>query len=573
MSRNEFQQTYSAKLELKLSLISFPSPSLFQEIFRSCTNKPSQHPSKYFSLLNPNHYSPSEMPTSKRKWAPKSQGGCRTCKSRHVRCDQTLPICTPCQKSSRQCEYTTSSSSTSSPTPSTSTTPLKTILYQPTQLILHPHHTQEELRALSFFRAKVAVNLSGLFASTFWTNDILQVAQQEDSVRHAVVALASLFEGMFCNYPDKHEEEQRNRLEAFAVRQHRKAISHLNYTVQKGSRNGEVDVEEEVVLTTCAPFICFEMFRGNYDAALRHMCNGVYVLFNCVAKPASSARLSNQLERLFGRLMLQVILFIDAKPPEWKFVQLCFKLAPPAIPPVFADVEEARDCLDACMGALYHGMLASLFQGLGDGDLDIGPMSQQREDPLDAWSSSFQTFLAEKKESFSAREKKIALLLEIQHLTASILAAAGPSSQEIVFDSFEESFSRIVTLTSPLLLTNTPKDAGPSFPDFETGILPHLYFVASRCRHPVLRREALCLLRKGPRQEGIWHRDMLAGIAERIMDVEGRGACSAGNIPASERLTVIGATIDSVQRRVVLHCCRQESGVEEIEAVHELVGY
>src|ERR1700712_121380 len=73
----------------------------------------------------------SKMSTSKRKWAPKSKGGCHTCKSRHVRCDKTYPTCNPCQKSSRQCQYT------SSPTPSTSTDPLKIVLYQPTTLVLH----------------------------------------------------------------------------------------------------------------------------------------------------------------------------------------------------------------------------------------------------------------------------------------------------------------------------------------------------------------------------------------------------------------------------------------------------
>lgn len=108
------------------------------------------------------------------------------------------------------------------------------------------------------------------------------------------------------------------------------------------------------------------------------------------------------------------------------------------------------------------------------------------------------------------------------------------------------------------------------------GILPHLYFVSSRCRHPLLRRQVLRLLCQGSRQEGIWHRDMLASIAERIIDMEERnceGAQSAEEIPAGARLTVINATIDSVRRTVILHCCRQEVGQENIEVIHELVEY
>lgn len=509
------------------------------------------------------------MTTSKRKWAPKGRGGCSTCKSRHVRCDKMQPICTPCQKSSRQCLY----SSNQEPDP------LTIVHWQPANLILchisqNLSHTNAEVRAFDFFRTKVAINLSGFFDSSFWTRDILQVAQQEDPVRHAVVALSSLSETML----ERSNNGTERGPETFAIRQHTKAISHLNQKIQEGNESSV-----EAVLMTCALFVCFEMFQNNYEAALSHMSSGIYVFFNWVSKNDCANRhsreLSVQLERIFGRLMLQTFLFVHTKPREWKFVKSSFTPRLPSIPPVFRSLNEARDCLDSCMCSLYHGMLTSQFQVLEHTDLDPNLSPELHANPLDAWLKSFRNFTAEQNENLSIREQNVSILLEIQHITATVLASAGPSSQESIFDSFEEEFSRTIVLASRLLMSSTPEDSlegdQSPFPTFDMGILPHLYFVASRCRDPLLRRQALHLLRQGPRQEGIWQRDMLASIAERVMNIEERGCewvQSSLDITASARLTLMNATIDFVERTVMLHCCRQESG-NEIHIIHESVEY
>lgn len=277
--------------------------------------------------------------------------------------------------------------------------------------------------------------------------------------------------------------------------------------------------------------------------------------------------------------MLQTILFIYTKPSEWKFVKSAFTPALPSIPLVFSSVHEARDCLRSYMCSLYHRMLTSQFRDPEDPELATSRASQLSADHPNEWSLSFKSFIAAQKEKISPREQKVAILLEIQHITATILASAGPFNQETIFDSFEEVFSQIIALASRLLVSNTSdrsSDEGRSpFPTFDMGILPHLYFVTSRCRHPLLRRQALDLLRRGPRQEGVWHRDMLANIGERIMNMEEKGCDkvqSSIDILVSMRLSVINVTIDSAQRTVMLRCCRQEPGQEKIkEVIHELV--
>jgi hypothetical protein len=412
----------------------------------------------------------------------------------------------------------------------------------PNRISEGPSQTNVEARAFDFFRTKVAGYLSGVFDPSFWTIDILQVAQQEEPVRHAVVAVASLSEHLL-NIP-KNGLETIPRL---ALCQHTKAVRRLSQKM-----HAENDASLQIVLMTCAIFVCFEMLQSNFEAALV------------------------QLEAIFGRLMLQIILFIDTKPREWKFINPAFTPALPSVTPMFRSVHEARDCLDRCMCSIYHRMISSQFQELEEREVDANPLSQLTPNLLDEWEISFVSFMMKERGNLSTREQKVAVLLEIQHITATILATAGPSSPETIFDSFEEEFSRIIELAY-LLTTNTCEEQISPIPTFDMGILPHLYFVASRCRHPLLRREALELLRRGPRQEGIWNRDMLAGIGERIMGMEEK-VCgrveSSMDILASARLTVINASIDSTQRQVVLHCCRQEAGGYGVrDVIHELVEY
>jgi hypothetical protein len=60
------------------------------------------------------------------------------------------------------------------------------------------------------------------------------------------------------------------------------------------------------------------------------------------------------------------------------------------------------------------------------------------------------------------------------------------------------------------------------------------------------------------------------------MNLEEMGCDSAQNsvdIPASARLSMINATIDSAQRTVTLHCCRQQLGEGRANVIHELVEF
>lgn len=499
-----------------------------------------------------------------------------TCKLRHVRCDEQTPRCSQCQKSSRQCEY---SADPARPGPSQ----LKIVLWQPDDLAnerpsLYPGQTNDESRALNFFRTNVAAGLGGLFDASFWSRHVLLMAQHEPSVRHAVVALASLSEMV----PNKALDPGSAPIypETFAIRQQTKAISELRAKMEDGSNPSPA-----VVLTTCALFTGIEMIQNHHDSALRHMSSGTFVFLDWYMKrrgqDQSPCDLTNQLRQVFGRLMLQLILFVDTRPGESQFLSPSLTPTLPSIPVAFKSVDEARDCLNSCLCSIYHSEVSAHLPNVDVPEVRRSPLlpAQSIGAPIRQWKLAFASFLSNEEARLSAKEIRAAAILELHQVAGSVAASAGPYTHEIVFDSFEDEFRQILALASRVLHdTDEPAEhAQPLCPSFDMGVIPPLYYAASRCRHPDIRRQALDLLRKGPAQEGIWHNGMLSGIAGRIIEIE-EAECSnprnSADIPAEARLSLLNATVHSAQRTVTMHCCRQqfkESGKTPV--LHELIRY
>jgi len=67
-----------------------------------------------------------------------------------------------------------------------------------------------------------------------------------------------------------------------------------------------------------------------------------------------------------------------------------------------------------------------------------------------------------------------------------------------------------------------PKPSAPVTPSFSLnpGVVPSLYMTAARCQDPLIRREALQLLKACGRREGLWDSKVAANIVERIIKIE-----------------------------------------------------
>ncbi|KAK5125987.1 hypothetical protein LTR85_011342 [Meristemomyces frigidus] len=108
-------------------------------------------------------------------------------------------------------------------------------------------------------------------------------------------------------------------------------------------------------------------------------------------------------------------------------------------------------------------------------------------------------------------------LLMFYHV-ASVWLTTRLASQESVFDDYTHHFQQVVHHAEIYVTAK----AAPVF-TFEVGAVAPLYFVATKCRVPSLRRKALEVMARAPRKECMWGATSTAQISARIIAVEEEG--------------------------------------------------
>lgn len=115
------------------------------------------------------------------------------------------------------------------------------------------------------------------------------------------------------------------------------------------------------------------------------------------------------------------------------------------------------------------------------------------------------------------------LSLKLYHTFLRLLLDAGTVGPETRFDAYLAHFERMVVIAGALMRATRSYTGATAFMTLEPGIIIPLYLTASRCRHPILRRKALDLLRQANSQEGRWHSVGSAAVADQIIRIEEGG--------------------------------------------------
>lgn len=121
--------------------------------------------------------------------------------------------------------------------------------------------------------------------------------------------------------------------------------------------------------------------------------------------------------------------------------------------------------------------------------------------------------------------------------------SACTSPLQTSFDDYIGDFAAIVDHAQVVLQHKEMSAAAGSFLTCEGDPVPALSFVAARCRHPILRRKALQLLRRVPQQDGLWSSVAAPFLIEQIIAVEEGdehfsiypASSSLPNLPPEER--------------------------------------
>lgn len=177
-------------------------------------------------------------------------------------------------------------------------------------------------------------------------------------------------------------------------------------------------------------------------------------------------------------------------------------------------------------------------QGSGDGSVGW-PQDPTDEHLLREWSVAFDALVERAGPGRSPQDLQKAMILEMQYKCVKILLSVGLPPRETAFDDFGALFEDIISLATSVIHASSAREISERTGhfSFETGLVPPLYFTATRCRDPWIRRQALSLLSSRPRQECVWNSEMMFKIAERIILIE-EGRDDIGQVTRSEVILV-----------------------------------
>ncbi|KAH7321807.1 hypothetical protein BKA65DRAFT_89311 [Rhexocercosporidium sp. MPI-PUGE-AT-0058] len=468
---------------------------------------------------------------------PKTRSGCKTCKIRRVKCDEAKPTCNRCLKFGVTCD------GYSAPTPvPTSLPPIRIILpkgqshFQP--IVYQPAITvfqdQQERRYFQYFREGIAPHLAGSFESDLWSHLVLQACERDDSIRHAIVAIAAL--KSTANATLGHDIKYRRGGEdaslhqGFAFRQYQKALK----CMRKASVGGAQDLR--TALITCIVIICFESFAGNFEFAVRQAVVGLNLvekhLSNEDAGTTENSSVEKEIINAFGRIDIQAMAFLDPRYPKRLQLVKDERLILSEIPHEFISLNEARDSLISIMQKVMQftsAMFPETFTFTGFLRLDFMmciPLEHIDRQlmhiaELEAWRSAISPIIEDSLQASGSNNRFGAASLELMYLAGFVTTClmrtytgACPSTMQ-----FMPQFEQMVTLSEELLHHPNMNQSNATYM-FEMHTICPLYAVSWYCPQKTLRRKAISLLLGPPRREALWDSVMVGKLAEWIMNLE-----------------------------------------------------
>ncbi|KAL1964887.1 hypothetical protein VTN77DRAFT_6240 [Rasamsonia byssochlamydoides] len=478
----------------------------------------------------------------------KSRTGCRTCKVRRVRCDETWPVCRRCSSTGRLCEGPSpASSKNDGDGPDTKRGFEKVVFTQPLTLSafrppIIKYDTEQERHYIGLFCTKLIPKVSGYTPYPIWGSLLLQAIQEEKAVYQAALAVTALVasrQDLGAGAASSHSKHPEKML---ALSQYGKCLSSLQ-AVAKSQDN----CAQTVVLLGSLLCIWFEVMLEDHTLALLHLEHCLKIL------ESQQGNVDPDLESTFIRLDLHASLYMGRRPPALK------NLGSSEIPQTFQNLDEAETKLYQVLNRVYRFQTSRSddyrYREVGSVPLELLLEAQSLEKTLHQWHTACITLSLEIMDE-DWQPRRLALL-QINYYIAVIAMATCLYVEECIYDRFKEQFGTIVSLAWTLL--STAKDDIPKQRDRETfsmemGVIYPLYFTAIKCRDPTIRQKAIEMLEFAPLTEGVWYGCIMVAIARRVRFLEEEGDTRmGGDIPEFRR--VHSADLDIDHRRRQVHVC------------------
>ncbi|KAJ2971795.1 hypothetical protein NQ176_g7522 [Zarea fungicola] len=408
--------------------------------------------------------------------------------------------------------------------------------------------TQTE--AMSFFQHICLHNLSQYQPGDSWQQTLMFFAQTVPPVRHAAIALSLMHRACLYRESRRNLHQPPPTHDEFSETA---ALLHYNRAIQlvlsQETRDGSNTEAKAVTLLVCHLFTCFDHLAGNSARAILHLRGGVELTRTINrtaldsdagindARPAGIDTLIGQVTRQIRRLDLQAATFLL----HWTPVDLQETFVP-QLPSLcsggFMSLDHAADHLQQLIAGAI--MLRNASQKLHPASRVMPSSSSTLKESitgnLGKWSTLFENLLSRRGSTYQAdtKARRLISLLRLQHGISWIMVNSLGPGKEMEFDGLLPCFQECILLADQV----ASEHDGPLQSNFtpELGVVPALYVIGSKCRHPVVRRQALRILRRQTVREALWHSAVAARIVERVIEIEESGSGQGAAVYSMEQV-------------------------------------
>ncbi|KAJ9294603.1 transcriptional regulator family: Fungal Specific TF [Paecilomyces variotii] len=461
----------------------------------------------------------------KRAGTKKSRTGCRTCRARHIKCDEAPDSCKNCTSTGRSCEYDLQRLPRSS-TVSTAkeSGPLKLIPREITDG-LRWAVTTDERRCYSYFKSQTISTLSGFFDSPLWQEILPQRSVSDPAVYHAVVALSAVHQDLEMHGLPLPGQDLQNAWNRFALDQ-----CGRSFTLLSRRHASQDPYFREVILMCCLLFVITQLLRSQYDEAFRHLQSGLKILDEAKENPREPP-VAHCIVEAFTNLEIQSIQLgaceVALENNGFEH-QICIF----DTPEIFSSFQEARRSLDSILGAVFRFL--TRCGGLSEQEIlsDYEALHKKQLELLsqcNGFGSRFELFCGSR--TFNAKEQRGADMMRLVQRFLALTVKICLLRDETALDYYTSEHETHILMAAEIMTR---------FPDrpsvtLDIGIIPPLYSAAMWCRDHNVRRRAIAVLKSWPHREGPFESEWTAWVASEQLKAE-----TMSNLEESSRIGASG---------------------------------
>ena len=384
------------------------------------------------------------------------------------------------------------------------------------------------MQSFEFFVRHILPGFSRMVDQHFWHRIIPQLSRSDQIIWDAVNAMSCLIRhpqySKHWLLPGHKNSAATNANHRRALRWYSRSLSGLQQRISQGT------ILPGTLMVTCVLYTSIECLQDNLDQVLglyqRAMAMTVTLqVTNC--RRNSGAPRAGSLEHATGALLRHMAI-AQGIPVAWGTLEDYHETP-------FESLSDAREAGYVLLAEAHRfivqiGEIKLKARKDWMPSTDIVSRRKYLRTRMVQWQAAIKKLANNRLRpiSESPDEDELYSALMLTYNQYLILLSGVMSMYETSLDSFFPNFQAMIKYARRVITAQRQQFPRPIFV-FEVRVVPALYYVAIRCRHPVIRRQAIFLLeRDAPCMEYYFKAEAMANVAKRVVGIEEAGGKELG---------------------------------------------